>query len=110
MCELYFNFKLIALNSINFTEKISKNQRNEQFYATNDHLRKVGGWTAIFWTVQSFVPCPTYCQVTLKMYCDTHGDRNGSETFSDIRGTFPLSNDAILKLLGALEADYEHST
>ena len=110
MCQLYFNFKLIAFNSINFKEKINKNQLNEQFYATNDHLRKGGGWTAIFRTFQSFVTCPKYCQVTLKINCDIQGDRKGLETLSNIRGTFPLSNDAIMKSLGALEAEHEHST
>ena len=41
--------------------------------------------------------------MTLKINCDTQGDWNGLETLSNIRGTFPLSNDAILKSLRALE-------
>ena len=110
MCQLYFNFKLNALNSMNFTEKVSKYQRIKQFYATNDHLREVGCWMAIFWTVQSFVTCPKYCQVSLKINCDTQCDRNGLEILPNIQGTFPHSNDAILKSLRALEAAEHAST
>ena len=46
---------LLSIQLIFLTNSVGK-WRKKQFYNTHNHLRKHGGWTAIFWTAPSFVP------------------------------------------------------
>ena len=45
MCQLYIKFQTHSsqFKQYYYTEEISNNQRNKQFYATNEHLGKVVG-------------------------------------------------------------------
>ena len=98
-----------------FTPEIIKMWCKVGFFTTNYLLRRWKGRTESRIKVPPFLTCEkfcmlSFCQATLRIYCDTWGVRNGLERHPILEETFPSFTEGILKSFCVLEGQQEHWT